>query len=68
MPNICTTNYVIEGKKEELDTLYQKMKELQEMEQPLVENNLGPTWLGCLVKALQVSMFLFSLSMNFISL
>ena len=52
MPNICTTNYVIEGKKEELDALYQKMKELQEMEKPLVENNLGPTWLGCLVKAL----------------
>jgi hypothetical protein len=52
MPNISTTNYVIEGKKEELDALYQKMKELQEMEQPLVENNLGPTWLGCLVKAL----------------
>ena len=36
MPNICTTNYVIEGKKEELDALYQKMKELQKMEQPLV--------------------------------
>ena len=52
MPNICTTNYVIEGKKEELDALYQKMKELQEMDLPLVENNLGPTWLGCLVKAL----------------
>jgi len=30
MPNICTTNYVIEGKKEELDVLYQTMKELQE--------------------------------------
>ena len=52
MANICTTNYVIEGKREELDALYQKMKELQEMEQPLVENNLDPTWLGCLVKAL----------------
>ena len=52
MPNICTTNYVIEGKQEELDALYQKMKELQEMEQPLVENKLGPTWLGCLVKSL----------------
>ena len=52
MPNICTTNYVIEGKKEELNALYQKMKELQEMDLPLVENNLGPTWLGCLVKAL----------------
>ena len=52
MPNICTTNYVIEGKQEELDALYQKMSELQEMEQSLVENNLGPTWLGCLVKVL----------------
>ena len=29
MANICTTNYVIEGKIEELDALYQKMKELQ---------------------------------------
>jgi hypothetical protein len=29
MANICTTNYVIEGKKEELDALNQKMKELQ---------------------------------------
>ena len=40
MPNICTTNYVIEGEKKELDALYQTMKEQQ-------ENNLG-----CLVKAL----------------
>ena len=30
MANICTTNYVIEGKKEELDALYQTMKKLQE--------------------------------------
>ena len=52
MANICTTNYVIEGKKDELDELYRIMKELQEMEQPLVKNGLGPTWLGCLVKAL----------------
>ena len=29
MANICATNYVIEGEKEELDALYQKMKELQ---------------------------------------
>ena len=29
MANICTTNYVIEGKREELDALYQKMKELK---------------------------------------
>ena len=30
MANICTTNYVIEGKKEEVDALYQTMKKLQE--------------------------------------
>ena len=29
MANICTTNYVIEGEKKELDALYQEMKELQ---------------------------------------
>ena len=29
MANICTTNYVIEGEKKELDALYQKMKGLQ---------------------------------------
>ena len=40
MANICTTNYVIEGKKEELYALYQKMKELQSQ------------YLGQLVKAL----------------
>ena len=40
MANICTTNYVIEGKKEELEALYQKMKELQGQD------------LGQLVKAL----------------
>ena len=40
MANICTTNYVIEGEKEELDALCQTMKEQQE--------NL----LGCLVKTL----------------
>ena len=29
MPNICVTNYVIEGEKTELDALYEKMKELR---------------------------------------
>ena len=52
MPNWCVTNYVVEGKKEELDDLYQKMKGLQGMEQPLVENGFGQTWLGCLVQSL----------------
>ena len=52
MPNICTAYYVIEGEKKELDALYESMTSLQTMEQPLVENSFGPTWLGCLVKAL----------------
>ena len=52
MPNICTAFYVIEGEKKELDALYETMTSLQAMEQPLVENSFGPTWLGCLVKAL----------------
>lgn len=30
MANICTTNYVIEGEKKELDALYDTMKALQE--------------------------------------
>jgi hypothetical protein len=29
MANICTTNYVIEGEKKELDALYETMKSLQ---------------------------------------
>ena len=30
MANICTTNYVIEGEKKELDALYETMKKLQD--------------------------------------
>ena len=41
MPNISTTNYVIEGKKEELDALYQKMKELQGQDLGLLVKALG---------------------------
>lgn len=41
MANICTTNYVIEGKKEELDALYQKMKELQGQDLGLLVKALG---------------------------
>ena len=55
MANICTTKYVIEGDKKELDALYETMKKLQDMKQPLVENTFGPTWLGCLVKALNAN-------------
>ena len=41
MANICTTNYVIEGKREELDALYQKMKELQGQDLGLLVKTLG---------------------------
>ena len=41
MANICTTNYVIEGKMEELDALYQKMKELQGQDLGLLVKALG---------------------------
>ena len=52
MPNICITHYVIEGEKKEIDALYETMTSLQAMEQPLLASDFGPTWLGCLVKAL----------------
>ena len=48
MANICITNYVIEGKKDELDALYQTMKKLQESGAS-VEYASG---LGLLVEAL----------------
>ena len=41
MANICTTNYVIEGKREELDALYQKMNELQGQDLGLLVKALG---------------------------
>ena len=52
MPNWCNTSYVIEGDVEEVKSLYETMKELQERETPLVKNDFGKTWLGCLVTAL----------------
>lgn len=52
MANYCDTSYVVEGNKEELDNLYNTMYKLQNMEQPLVENGFGTTWLGCLITEL----------------
>ena len=43
MANICITNYVIEGEKKELDTLYQKMKELQGQNLGQLVESLGKT-------------------------
>lgn len=52
MPNWCYTQYAVRGDKKQVKRLYNKMKKLQEMETPLVENGFGPSWLGCLVKSL----------------
>lgn len=48
MANICTTNYVIEGERKELDALYETMKKLQESGTSVAY----ATGLGLLVEAL----------------
>lgn len=52
MPNWCNTSLVFEGDKQEIKTLYQTMKRLERRKTPLVENDFGSNWLGCLVEAL----------------
>lgn len=53
MPNWCYTSYIIEGKKEEIKSLYKIMKELQEMKDPgLCKNDFGSSWMGNLVAKL----------------
>lgn len=52
MPNWCYTSYRIVGKTEEVNDLYTKIQQLQNMEKPLVENGFGLLWLGCLVTIL----------------
>lgn len=49
MPNWCTTSYVFEGKEEEIADLHKKLRSLQELPAPLVENDFGELWLGCVV-------------------
>ena len=49
MANICTTNYVIEGEKKELDALYQVMANFEVSEQYMIDES---NWLGYLVSAL----------------
>lgn len=49
MPNWCFTSYVFEGKKEEIADLYGKLHSLRELQKPLVENDFGKLWLGCVV-------------------
>ena len=52
MPNWCETQYKIIGKKEEVQDLYSKIQQLQNLEEPLEPNGFGNLWLGCLVTIL----------------
>ena len=52
MPNWCSTAYVIEGDAQEIKSLYELMKDLQDRKTPAVKNGFGTSWLGCLVDAL----------------
>ena len=52
MPNWAYTSYRIVGKKEEVQDLYSKIQQLQNMEEPLEPNGFGNLWLGCLVTIL----------------
>ena len=52
MPNWAYTSYRIVGKAEEVQNLYSKLQELQNMEEPLEPNSFGIMWLGCLVTIL----------------
>lgn len=52
MPNWCYTSYVIDGKRKEVQSLFSKMNNLENRKRPLVGNDFGKTWLGCLVTKL----------------
>ena len=54
MPNWCATRYACIGDENELQDLYDRMKRLQEMKEPLKPNGFGTTWLGNLVEDLGV--------------
>ena len=55
MPNWCSTRYVLcSDDNQELFDLYERMKRLQEMKDPLKPNGFGTTWLGNLVEDLGV--------------
>ncbi|GAB6013316.1 hypothetical protein [Viscerimonas tarda] len=49
MPNWCFTNYVVEGDKEEIADLMQKLESLEKQDVPLVENGFGKNFLGNVV-------------------
>ena len=49
MPNWAYSSYRIVGKAEEVQDLYSKLQQLENMQEPLVDNGFGNLWLGCLV-------------------
>ena len=54
MPNWCFSDYRLVSDNNEVEELYDRMKRLQEMKQPLKPNSFGTTWLGNLVEDLGV--------------
>ena len=53
MANICYTQYALTaGDESQLQDLHDRMKRLQDMKEPLINNGYGNTWLGCLVEDL----------------
>lgn len=52
MPNWAMCDYRVTGEKDEVRSLYERMKRLQEMDAPLRPNGFGTTWFGNLVEDL----------------
>ena len=52
MPNWCFAGVRIDGPKDKVRKLYYMMKNLEEMENPLLDNGFGTTWYGNLVHIL----------------
>lgn len=49
MPNWCNTAYKFVGEANEIADLHKKLKELEDMPEPIVENGFGKLFLGCVV-------------------
>lgn len=49
MPNWCNTTYKFVGEANEIADLHKKLKELEDMPEPIVENGFGKLFLGCVV-------------------
>ena len=52
MPNWCFAGVRVDGPKDKVRKLYYMMKNLEEMENPLLDNGFGTTWYGNLVHIL----------------